>query len=120
MPFITVNFPNPINVSVQVGDVAYYVVQVDPTTLPSSTASGAPNPMGEVTEVGDSFIVVDVSSGLWNSGVLTQGVFVMFAKNNIANMSSLLGYFARFKFENSSNEPSELYTVGADYFESSK
>ena len=120
MPSVTINFPNTINVSVQVGDVAYYVTQIDPSTLPSSTASGIPNPMGSITGVGSSFITVDVSQALWDSGVLTQGVFIMFAKDNIANMSSLLGYFAKFRFENDSNTQSELYTVGADYFESSK
>ena len=44
----------------------------------------------------------------------------MFAKNHVANTSSLLGYFADVKFENNSIDKIELFSVGSEVTESSK
>ena len=121
MPLITITFPNPLNVSVQVGDIAWFVTNLDQTTIPSTTAINNPVEMGPVTQVGANFIEVDIDSGLWNSNdPPVSGDFIMFAKDNQANMSSLLGYFARIRLENNSYQPAELFSVGVDYFESSK
>tara|TARA_Y100000593_G_C4185090_1_gene273971 strand:+ start:148 stop:513 length:366 start_codon:yes stop_codon:yes gene_type:complete len=121
MPLITITFPNPLNVSVQVGDIAWFVQGIDSATLPSATATGNLTEMGPITQVGPNFIVVDINSAIWGgSSPPTTGDFIMFAKDNQANMSSLLGYFARFRFENNSWDPAELFAISADYFESSK
>ena len=121
MPLITITFPNPLNVSVQVGDIAWFVPGINQTTLPSATATGGLTEMGPVTEVGSNYIIVDINSSLWTGPAPpTAGDFIMFAKDNQANMSSLLGYFARMKFVNSSYGPAELFSVGVDFFESSK
>ena len=121
MPLVTITFPNPLNVSVQVGDIAWFVSSINQTTLPSVTATGNLTEMGPITQVGLNFIIVDIPPALWAAapppGV---GDFIMFAKDNQANMSSLLGYFARFRFENDSYDPAELYAISTDYFESSK
>ena len=94
MPLIIFSFPNTVNVSVQVGDVAWFVPGVNTTTLPAFTGVGQLTEMGLITEVGADFIVVDVSSALWNSSTPpTAGDFIMFAKDNQANMGSLLGYY---------------------------
>ena len=50
----------------------------------------------------------------------TQGSFIMFSKDNKANMSSILGYYASVEFRNSSQVKSELFNVGTDFFISSK
>jgi len=120
MPLITITFPNPLNVSVQVGDIAWFVPSINTTTLPSATAVGSLTEIGPVTQVGLNFIIVDVNTTLWDSGLLEVNDFIMFAKDNQANMSSLLGYFSRFRFENNSHNPAELFSVSAEYFESSK
>ena len=120
MPLVTITFPNPLNVSVQVGDIAWFVPSVDTTTLPSTTANSSLTEIGPITTVGIDFIIVDVNAALWASGLLGTDDFIMFAKDNQANMSSLLGYFARFRFENDSYDTSELFSITADYFESSK
>ena len=121
MPLVTITFPNPLNVSVQVGDIAWFVPSINQSTLPSATATGNLVEMGPITEVGSNYIIVDVSVNLWTGPAPPSlGDFIMFAKDNQANMSSLLGYFARMKFVNSSYEPAELFSVGVDYFESSK
>ena len=121
MPLITINFPNPLNVSVQVGDLAWFIPNINTATLPSATATGNLTEMGPVMQVGPNFIVVDIHAALWNGlSPPEAGDFIMFAKDNQVNMSSLLGYFGRFRFENNSYQPAELFAVSTDYFESSK
>ena len=52
--------------------------------------------------------------------VCTTGSYIMFSKDNKANMSSILGYYASVEYRNSSQIKSELFNVGTDFFESSK
>ena len=49
-----------------------------------------------------------------------DGSYIMFSKDNKANMSSILGYYASVEYRNSSQVKSELFDVGVDFFESSK
>jgi hypothetical protein len=44
----------------------------------------------------------------------------MFSKDNKANMSSILGYYAEIEFKNNSKTEAELFSVGTEVFESSK
>jgi hypothetical protein len=44
----------------------------------------------------------------------------MFSKDNKVNLSSMLGYYAIARWSNNSTDEAELYSVGADVFESSK
>jgi len=46
--------------------------------------------------------------------------FIMFSKDNKANMSSLLGYYASAEFRNNSTDKAELFNVGTVFTESSK
>ena len=115
MPIIRLNFPNPMNVSVQIGDVAWFVSVLDDTTIPSTTAMGQMTEIGVVVGIGVNWLRVDAVGA-----VPAAGDFIMFAKDNQANMSSLLGYYARFRLQNDSSAPAELFAVSADYFESSK
>ena len=48
------------------------------------------------------------------------GDFIMFSKDNKANLSSLLGYYAEIQFVNNSSTEAELFSVGEDVFISSK
>lgn len=50
----------------------------------------------------------------------SPGSYIMFSKDNKANMSSILGYYASVEYRNSSQIKSELFNVGTDFFESSK
>jgi len=47
-------------------------------------------------------------------------VFIMFAKDNQSNLSSILGYYAKIRFRNSSTDYAELFSTGVDMFISSK
>ena len=66
--------------------------------------------------------------GGWPTGSYTPGFttnceepsFIMFSKDNKANMSSLLGYYASVEFRNNSTDKAELFNVGTVFTESSK
>tara|TARA_R100000315_G_C5232808_1_gene143853 strand:- start:234 stop:641 length:408 start_codon:yes stop_codon:yes gene_type:complete len=122
MPLITLNFPNTVQTSVQINDIAYYV--------PVSSVGGFDTKasdivkIGKITTVNLTSIVVDAPAGTippspFDANSKTND-FIMFSKDNKANMSSLLGYFARIKMKNNSTSEAELYSLGADFFESSK
>ena len=99
MPNITITFSFPINVSVQVGDTAYYTSN----TTPLGThihSDWDPSPATALYPNSDDFI--------------------MFSKDNKANLSSLLGYYAEVKFVNNSPDEAELFSVGTEIFGSSK
>lgn len=115
MPAVTVvTFTQPLNVSVQVGDVLYYVVTTGLGGFDINSAN--------VIEIG---IITDITGlviTVGNSAVASvpAGSFFLFSKENKANMSSLLGYYAELKMSNNSVEKQELFSVGVDMFESSK
>ena len=123
MPAITLTFSNPLNTSVQVGDVAYYA---------NTTRVGVHHQknLDNVISLGPITNIVQ-----WNSttGIATitskmpintvhpiPGSFIMFSKDNKANMSSILGYYAEVEFKNNSKKEAELFSVGTEVFESSK
>jgi IS1 family transposase len=51
---------------------------------------------------------------------LQQVISFFFSKDNKANLSSLVGYFAEVEMKNESTSEVELYQVGSDIAESSK
>tara|TARA_Y100000401_G_scaffold24955_2_gene17283 strand:- start:6519 stop:6863 length:345 start_codon:yes stop_codon:yes gene_type:complete len=114
MAVTTLTFTEPLNVSCQVGDTAYYV--------PTSTSGGFSVNSSSITEIG----VITSISGLvvvvGNSFVATVpvGAFILFSKDNKANMSSALGYYAEVKMKNTGTIEAELFSVAVDMFESSK
>ena len=121
MPLITLTFSNPLNTSVQVGDVAYYcntnLIGVHNTQSLNNVIS-----LGPIVDIVqwdgfNSFITSNMAIGT-PSPVL--GSYIMFSKDNKANMSSILGYYASAQFRNNSTDEAELFNVGVDIFESSK
>mgnify|MGYP003112954872 FL=1 len=112
MPSV-LTFTQPLNVSLQVGDTAYYV--------PTSTSGGYNINSSNVVEIGVvtniTGLVVTVGTQINNP---PNGAYILFSKDNKANLSSALGYYAEVKFKNSSTITSELFSVGIDTFESSK
>mgnify|MGYP001215041957 FL=1 len=120
MPTITLTFTNPINSSVCVGDTAYY------TLLPTTTGGFQTSTQSDIVEIGSitsinnttNQIVCDTN--LTFSQQPTTNSFILFSKNNKANLSTVLGYFGETKFKNSSTIKSELFSIGTDMFVSSK
>ncbi len=50
----------------------------------------------------------------------TETDFIFFAKDNRANMSSILGYYGAVKFKNNSTVKAEMYSTACEIDESSK
>jgi hypothetical protein len=135
MPIIDITFPRPLNVSVQIGDTAYFsnptpvgaTVEWEATITPHQT-----NSIGEVIKIGEiiniiitdtfSTIVCDMPQDLFNSYFpsLQPGSFIMFSKDNKVNMANMLGYYASVEFKNDSTEKAELFAASAEVHESSK
>ena len=112
MPTTDLTFPNDINVSVQIGDIIYYT----PTTLNGvHNTAGTIVELGFVTAINGNTITVNYIAALPD-----PGDFIMFAKDRSVNMSSLLGYFAKFRIRNNSQDKAEMYSIAVDVVESSK
>ena len=147
MPNITLNFDHPLNVSVQVGDIAYFINPTTTTEPPrewaTTTTPQKQGPQSGIIKIGEiyeldccnnlptylngGYIKCDMPQDLFNTYYdqiidLTPGPpsFIMFSKDNKANMASLLGYYASAQFRNNSTDEAELFNVGVEVFESSK
>ena len=124
MPLATLTFTTPINASCQVGDTVYYV---------NTTSSGGftTNNTNSIVEIGDvreiqgkqtnsPKIIAYTSLGYSELNGLSDK-FILFSKDNKANLNSPIGYFASVKMvNNNSTEAGELFSVGTEMFESSK
>ena len=147
MPLVQLHFPNPLNTSVQIGDVAYFTNPVEvggphPVTGATTTAWAStitPHKTSEqedIIKIGEiksivpwngtiSVITCDMEQILYNAyfariSVTEPKSFIMFSKDNKVNLSSAAGYYASVTFKNNSMQEAELFNVGADVFESSK
>ena len=116
MPSVLLTFVNPLNVSVQVGDTAYYCPTVEIASFPTAAQSTIVE-IGVVTIVTSNTITCNIATT--TPSPLTNS-FIFFSKDNQANTSGLLGYYGSFKFVNNSTTEAELFSVGAEVFESSK
>ena len=153
-PVIQINFNFPLNVSVQVGDIAYFSNPYDvgvAKTYQSTQTPHKTNTQSQIKMIGEIIALASTDNPLATSNFIqcrmpqdlfnlyygactsgyclvqprflsnkSKGSFIMFSKDNKANMSSILGYYASAQFRNSSWEEAELFNVGVDIFESSK
>ena len=121
---ITLTFSAPLNTSCQVGDLAYYVTH----TSSASTGGFTTNDSGGVKLIGQIRQITNPTSStptvicetILGGGLHGLSKFILFSKDNKANLSSILGYYASVKLVNDSTVASELFSVGMDMFESSK
>ena len=115
--YVKLKFGFNINASVQENDIVYYVPVSHSNAM--NTATGYSNivKMGPVASVERQAITVQHDD---NMPLPTVADFLMFSKDNSANLSSLLGYYADVKFVNESVDKAEIFSIGMDVFESSK
>ena len=140
MPTINLTFLNDINVSVQFNpnattlnpplsylgaDIIYFT----PTTLNGvHNTAGIILELGVVTAINGNIITVNYptttiyppSTTPISTILPSPNDFIMFAKHRGVNMSSLLGYFAKFRIVNNSQDKAEMYSIAVDVTESSK
>lgn len=114
MANLTINFADEINVSLQKGDIVYFLNDTAETV---SIGSGLSR-VGECVSVSDDrkSLVVDVPATATRPKI---GDYFMFAKNNVINSSGLIGYQATIKMENDSTDFCELYAVNSETMYSS-
>tara|TARA_R100001594_G_C4031875_1_gene261466 strand:- start:769 stop:1209 length:441 start_codon:yes stop_codon:yes gene_type:complete len=146
MATINLTFFHELNVSVQIGDIVYFIptTPVGPnrawesTTTPHMTNDRENilmiGPVTNITIIPPEFdpltqqmtpltsiIEADFDDVLAAQyGRPSTRDFIMFSKDNKVNLSSLLGYYSLAKFRNNSTEKAELFSIGADFVESSK
>ena len=124
MPIVTLTLTNqPLNVSCQVGDTIYYV-NTQAGDVEFTVNDGNVVEVGTLVQIQNATTspILSVYSTLtgWENE-LTGEQFILFSKNNKANLSSPLGYFAELKMStNAVTAPSELHAVNMDMFTSSK
>ena len=123
MALATLTFSAPINVSCQVGDTVYYV-----TTAMSGGFSVGDSDIvmiGDIREIQDPLgsapvIIAHTTLGYAELTELTDA-FILFSKDNKANLNSPVGYYASLKMVNADRtNPAELFSVAAEVFNSSK
>ena len=135
-PLITITFPNTINVSVQVGDIAYYLdsvaslgsVSLFPGHIPTAHNHSNYNDIIQIGAIASIDQATNSITCTWNPNppmalFPTIGSFIMFSKDNKVNLSNILGYYAKVKMINNlsgTGKAAELFSVGAEVTQSSK
>ena len=148
MVLIRLTCEREINVSVQEGDLVYFSNPTPVGTARSwpDDGGGTTTPhlrsdqadiilIGPVVEIryrrvqrstGEQFIFTDIfanmEQNLFNQyfAQLRPESFIMFSKDNKANMANILGYYASVEYRNNSTDKAELFATGIEVHESSK
>ena len=124
---LTITLPR-INVSCQVGDIAYaslHQSRQSGRNHPGPTVNTKPFILGLITIVNRvaNTITIDTNA---NGGVGNDLAFqnsshvIFFQKPQLANTSGVTGYFLETEYRNYSTLPAEMFATAVDYVESSK
>ena len=141
---IKLNFDS-MNVSAQVGDIAYYSTPVsigqkiggfDHSKLSTTKKLGSiigVNVVDQVVQIPSPLgtTATSLEPSPYNINIIVEydplvvdpppmGSFISFVKEKKINTSSLLGYYADAKFINDSTKKAELFSVSSEIAESSK
>ena len=126
---ISLKFPRTDYPSLQVGDVAYYAVinadesggfQIN-TSTEELVEIGSIKTIDNTTSLSDGTLTTTITCNIDDgTDTPTSSNFILFAKDNTVNMTSLLGYYGSAKFKNNSSDKAELFSVGCEISESSK
>jgi len=119
MATLDLTFPSPINVSCKIGDTAYFV---NTSTMGGFSVAGQTNLIGTIntiTTVGANVVLNIEIEGEFAESVTTSD-FVFFSKNNLVEIGSILGYYAKVQFRNNSTKKAELHEAACEIEESSR
>lgn len=94
---VTLTFTAPVTLGniVSVGDIVYY----GPT----------PSLGGEITAIGTNVITIDTT--ITGGSVPSNGDFICFVKNTVAESHGLLGHYLQYTLENTNTEKVEMFAV---------
>ena len=107
-----IEFDNPINSSLQIGDEVFV------STVLTGGITSEPVFAALVTSISPDNITIGKDNA--TSPIISNGDFILFAKDIRVNESSLKGYYADVTFENFSNTKTELYAISSEVTPSSK
>lgn len=123
---ITLTFTEQLNSSLQIGDTAWYVntgqaggYDTAQSSLDNVTPAKKLGTVEEIINQNENNKII-VSNNFSNESPVLDDVFIMFSKDNRANTSSLVGYYAEVSLENNSKNKIELFAVGSEISISSK
>lgn len=110
MDSITLTFPQTLNVSIQVGDTAYYSNDVNGVDI---------QVIGLITAINraSNSVTTEIDPNVTRP---TLTSFILFSKTASVNTNGLKGYYAEMQFKNDSTTYAELFSVGSEIFISSK
>ena len=126
MASLSLTFPDPLNVSLQIGDIAYYVATNTKGGFLTSQQSGNTNEetivkIGAISAINQSTNTITIGTNTLQSNQLpTTSSYIFFSKDNEVNLSSILGYYASVTLKNNATLEAELFSVGCVVGESSK
>ena len=126
MASLSLTFPDPLNVSLAIGDTAYYVATNTKGGFLTTQQSGNTNEetivkIGAVSAINQTTNTITIATNTLQSNQLpTTSSYIFFSKDNKVNSSSILGYYAEVTFKNNSTTEAELYSIGCVVGESSK
>ena len=108
MDTVTLTFNFELNISLSVGDVAFYL----------DVSTGDTYMIGTVTSIdrNTNSIICDISPITPRP---EAGDFIFFAKDGEINISGLVGYYASVNMTLSGSSKKELYAVSTEVFKSS-
>ena len=119
MAILSISLSNQrLNHSVQTSDYLYYLpVSTNPPVDPWIVQSNVTRLIGMIVNITSNGVfdhVIDCEVDPSKIIMPQPGDFLTFKKNNTANTSSLLGYYAEVSFHNNSKKPAELYSIGSN------
>ena len=124
MPDITIQVPRTDYPSLQIGDSAYYsnvTSTAGINTSSSFTKIGLIKGINNTTSLDNGTETTTLTCEIDEATVVpTTSDFIFFSKDNIVNLTSLLGYYASVKFKNNSTSKAEMFSIGCEIAESSK
>ena len=114
MASITLNFNNPINVSIQSNNNAPDYTGADIVYFQDSNSNVYK--IGACTAVTETSVTCDIEDDALRP---TEGDFIFFAKSPETNTSGIAGYYAEVDMEITSTSKKELFAVNSEIFISS-
>ena len=108
---------NGMNTSVQIGDIVYYSININPSGGFESGSVADTKRFGEIVAIDGNSLTVQYDDSLISP---PPNAFILFAKDKQVNTSSLSGYYANVTFRNNSSTKVEIFSVGANVTPSSK
>ena len=110
---MTVQFANTVNITAQPGDIVYF------TDDPEGEVIYPIGPIASITTQGQASVnnTLNITTTPSSNRPTTSSYF-LFAKDNEANSSSLLGYYMDIELRNDSPKYAEVFSSGTEFFES--